>query len=159
MRQPLLNVYIKMSYKSVRWRIESNGILSCSWRQYWWRSSLHNYDHSIRPREQSTPRHRGRRAHSGDGSTRGPPRRAGLGARLCPAVSHRWVAGVHEGVADPLWPVGQQRPHVLPQPSGEKQRGTVGRQDLRDVVDHALSHRQSALADLDGEEYFALGVL
>ena len=32
---------------------------------------------------------------AGHGPTRGPSGRAGVGARLCPAVSHRWLQGVH----------------------------------------------------------------
>jgi hypothetical protein len=43
-------------------------------------------------------------------------------------------------------------------PSVTKERRPVGRQHLRDVVDHALGHRQGAIADLDREEQFALGV-
>ena len=46
------------------------------------------------------------RSHAGDGPTRGPPGRAGVGPRLRPAVSHRWLPGVSDGLADPLWAVG-----------------------------------------------------
>ena len=46
------------------------------------------------------------RSHPGDGPTRCPPGRAGVGPRLCPAVSHRWLSGVYDGLADPLWALG-----------------------------------------------------
>ncbi len=38
------------------------------------------------------------------------------------------------------WRHGRGR-HVLPEPVGQKERRTVGRQYLRDGVDHALCHR------------------
>jgi hypothetical protein len=52
----------------------------------------------------------------------------------------------------------QQRRQIPPKPIGEKQRGTVGGQDLGDVVDHALSHRQGTIADVDRQQQLALGV-
>src|SRR5437016_3375217 len=35
-----------------------------------------------------------------------PPGGAGVGPGLCSTVSHRWVPGVSDGLADPLWAVG-----------------------------------------------------
>ena len=45
-------------------------------------------------------------SHAGHGPTRGPPGRAGVGPRLRPAVSHRWLSRVSDGLADPLWALG-----------------------------------------------------
>jgi hypothetical protein len=45
-----------------------------------------------------------------------------------------------------------------PKAIGEKQRGAVRGQDLRDVVDHALGHRQGAIPDVDRQQQFALRV-
>ena len=50
--------------------------------------------------------------------------------------------------------VGQQRRQVLPKAISQKERRTVGRQHLRDVVDEALCHRQRAFADVDRHEQF-----
>ena len=47
---------------------------------------------------------------------------------------------------------------ILPKAIGEKQRSAVGRQDLRDMVDKALRHRQGALADVDGHQEFGHGI-
>src|SRR5215831_16056970 len=59
---------------------------------------------------------------------------------------------------DPLAIVRQQRRHVLAKPVSEKQRGTVGGQDLRDMVDHALRHGERAIADVECQQQFTLGV-
>src|SRR5215471_13625219 len=54
----------------------------------------------------------GRRgSHAGYGATLCPPRHTGLGPRLCSAVSHRWLSGVSDGPADPLWALGAARAH------------------------------------------------
>jgi len=54
--------------------------------------------------------------------------------------------------------VGQQGRHILAEAIGEKQWGAVGSQHLRHVVDHALGHRECAIADVDGQQQFALRV-
>src|SRR5215831_156 len=46
---------------------------------------------------------------------RGPSGRTGVGPRLCPAVSHRWLSGVRDGAADALWALGPGAP-----PPGER---------------------------------------
>src|SRR5262249_27158597 len=58
------------------------------------------------PREQAAAGAGRRESHPGDGPVRGPPGRTGVGPRLCAAVSHRWLSGVSDGVADALWAVG-----------------------------------------------------
>jgi hypothetical protein len=47
-----------------------------------------------------------RGSHARNGTTLCPPRGAGVGARLCPAVSDRRLSGVSDGPADPLWALG-----------------------------------------------------
>jgi len=54
--------------------------------------------------------------------------------------------------------VGEQGRHVLAKAIGEKQWGAVGGQYLRHLVDKALSHGQGAIADVDRQQQFALGV-
>ena len=54
--------------------------------------------------------------------------------------------------------VGQQGRQILLEPIGQKQRGAVGGQHLRHVVDHALGHRQGAIPDVDRQQQFTLGV-
>jgi len=54
--------------------------------------------------------------------------------------------------------VRQQRRHVLAKSVRQKERRTVGRHHLRHVVDDALRHRQSALADIDHQQQLALRV-
>src|SRR5262249_27133354 len=58
------------------------------------------------PREQTAAGDRCRGSYPHDGPTRGPPRRAGLGPRLRPPVSHGWLSRVHDGLGDPLWVLG-----------------------------------------------------
>jgi hypothetical protein len=48
--------------------------------------------------------------------------------------------------------VRQQRRRILLETIGKKQRYTVWRQDLDDLMDHALCHGESAVTDLDGQE-------
>ena len=50
----------------------------------------------------------------------------------------------------------QHRRQILPKTIGEQQRDTVGGYDLRDVVAHALGHRQGALADIERQQHLAL---
>ena len=52
----------------------------------------------------------------------------------------------------------EQGRQILPKAIGEKQRGAVRGQDLRDVVDHALRHGQRAIPDVDRQQQLALGV-
>jgi hypothetical protein len=54
--------------------------------------------------------------------------------------------------------VREQRRQILPKTIREKQRGTVGGQDLRDLVDHALRHRERTIPDVDRQQQFTLGV-
>src|SRR5712691_7864636 len=62
--------------------------------------------------------HRRGQSHAGPGPTRGPSGGAGVGPRRRPAVSDRWLSGVSDSLADPLWAVGtapttpKQRPHA-----------------------------------------------
>ena len=51
--------------------------------------------------------------------------------------------------------VGQQGSRILLQAIGQKQRHTAGRQDLDDLVDDPLRHRQGALADVEGQQQLA----
>src|SRR2546427_12191696 len=70
------------------------------------------------PGEQIVAGHRHGQSHAGHGPTRGPSGGAGVGPRLRPAVPHRWVQGVSDSLADPLWAVGaapttpKHRPHA-----------------------------------------------
>src|SRR3989442_1460101 len=59
-----------------------------------------------RPRDQTAADHRRWGPHAGHGATCGPSGRAGVGARLCAVVPHRWLQGVYDGAADTLRPVG-----------------------------------------------------
>jgi hypothetical protein len=45
--------------------------------------------------------------------------------------------------------VGEQGRRVLAKAIGQKERRTIGRQHLRDMVNEALGHGLSALADVD----------
>ena len=47
---------------------------------------------------------------------------------------------------------------ILPEAIGQKQRGAVGGQHLRHLMDHALGHGQRAIADVDRQQQFALRV-
>src|SRR5215510_15490328 len=58
------------------------------------------------PRLETPAGDRRREPHAGHGATRGPSGGAGVGSWLYPLVSHRWLQGVHDRVADALWPVG-----------------------------------------------------
>src|SRR5260370_25894184 len=58
------------------------------------------------PREQVGAGDRRGRAHPGPGPTRSPSGGADIGPRLRPAVPHRWVQGVSDSLADPLWVLG-----------------------------------------------------
>jgi hypothetical protein len=70
------------------------------------------------------------------------------GLALCPG---------DEAVA-PSGHSGEQGRQILPKAIGQKERRTVGRQYLRDVVDNAMCHRQGTIPDVDREQEFALGV-
>src|SRR5438093_8802038 len=59
-----------------------------------------------RPGDQTAVGDRRGRAHLSDGAALRPPRYAGVGARLRPAISDRWVPGVSDGLTDPLWALG-----------------------------------------------------
>jgi len=48
--------------------------------------------------------------------------------------------------------MGQQGGQVFLKPIGEEQRHTAWGQDLHDLMDQALSHRQRAVAHLDGQQ-------
>lgn len=54
--------------------------------------------------------------------------------------------------------MSEQRCRVLPEPVGHKQRRTVGRQHLRDVVDEALRYRQGPLAEVNRHEQLSHGI-
>src|SRR3989454_3874527 len=54
----------------------------------------------------------------------------------------------------PLPIVRQQGRQILPKSVGEKQRGTVGGQDLCHMVDKALRHGERALPDVDRQQQF-----
>src|SRR5712691_5499363 len=69
-----------------------------------------------RPRHQTAAENRRRGPHAGDGAMRGPSGRAGVGARLCAVVPHRWLQGVHDGAADTLRPVGRACAPAGPRP-------------------------------------------
>ncbi len=58
----------------------------------------------------------------------------------------------------PVPVVRQQGRHILPESVGQKQRGAVGSQDLRHLMDHALGHRQGTIPDVDGQQQFTLRV-
>ena len=58
----------------------------------------------------------------------------------------------------PVAIVGEQGRQILPKAIGHKERRTVGRQHLRDVVDHALRHGQCTMPDVERQQEFALGV-
>src|SRR5262249_3734393 len=58
----------------------------------------------------------------------------------------------------PLPIVPQQGRQILPKSVGEKQRGTVGSQDLGNMVDKALRHGERVLPDVDRQQQFTLGV-
>ena len=51
----------------------------------------------------------------------------------------------------------QQGRQILPKAIREKERGTVGGQDLRDVVDKALRHGQRAIPDVKREQELLSG--
>src|SRR5262249_8138740 len=59
-----------------------------------------------RPGEQGAVSPGCRGAYAGHGPTPGAPRRPRVSARLCRAVSDRWLQGVRHGAAEPLWAVG-----------------------------------------------------
>src|SRR6266581_7641629 len=58
------------------------------------------------PGEQAAAGDQRRRSHLGHGPTFCPPRRAALGPRLRPTLSHGWLSSVPDGLADPLWVLG-----------------------------------------------------
>ena len=66
--------------------------------------------------------------------------------------------GLAAGRLHPVPIVGQQGCQILPKTIREKQRGTVGGQELGDVVDKALGHRPGPIADVDRQQQLALGV-
>jgi hypothetical protein len=86
-----------------------------------------------------------------------PVRLEPLGQRP-PARRGRRALGLAAGRLPPGPRVGQQRRQGLPPPIGAKLRGTVGGQDLGDVVDHALGQRQGTLADGERQQPRARGV-
>ena len=47
---------------------------------------------------------------------------------------------------------------VMRVPIAQKERHTPGRQQLRDVMQHGLRHRQGAVTDLDAQQQFGLGI-
>src|SRR5207244_11117505 len=49
----------------------------------------------------------------------GPSGGAGVGPRLRPAVSDRWLSGVYDRLADPLWAVGAARTPARTRPGAE----------------------------------------
>src|SRR2546425_12737524 len=53
---------------------------------------------------------------------------------------------------DPVAKVCQERSRILLEAVSHKQRHTAWRQDLGDLMHHALCHRTGALPDLDGQE-------
>jgi|RhiMetdeSRZDD1v2_1073273.scaffolds.fasta_scaffold303095_2 hypothetical protein len=75
-----------------------------------------------------------------------------------PAWLGRRASGLAPRQLHPVPIVGQQRRHVRAKAIGEKERGAVGSQDLHDLVDHALRHRERALSDVDRQQQLALGV-
>ena len=72
-------------------------------------------------------------------TTRATPVLRRRGAWVCPCGAFFRVR-VERAPWRRGWRHGRGR-HVLPEPVGQKERRTVGRQYLRDGVDHALCHR------------------
>jgi hypothetical protein len=77
----------------------------------------------------------------------GHPARLGCWTLRLPA---RWLP--------PLLIVGEQGCRVRSKSIGQKERRTIGRQHLSDVVDEALRHRQGARADVDGHQQLGHGI-
>ena len=75
-----------------------------------------------------------------------------------PARLGCWALRLPAWWLPPVPIVGQHGRQILPKPVGEKQRGTVGRSDLRHGVDHALRHRARTSPDVEGKPPCALGV-
>ena len=65
-----------------------------------------------------------------------------------------WPGG---GAAAPSAHSGSARLSDTPKTIREKQRGTVGGQELGDVVDKALGHRPGPIADVDRQQQLARG--
>src|SRR5262249_38067545 len=72
-----------------------------------------------RPGDQAAGGHRRRRADPGHGAALRPPCRAGVGARLCPALCDRWLARVPDGLADALWALGAAASALGPRASAQ----------------------------------------
>ena len=53
---------------------------------------------------------------------------------------------------NPMAVVGNQRGEILTKPVREKQRGTVRRQHLGDLVDQALRHDQGPIPNVNGQD-------
>ena len=75
-----------------------------------------------------------------------------------PARRGRRALGLTAGRLRPRPLVGQQGRQILPKPISEQQRGTVGGQDLRDMVDHARRHREGAIPAIDRQQQLRHGV-
>src|SRR4029453_19682331 len=71
------------------------------------------------PREQAAAGDRRGQAHACHGPTHGPSHHAGPGPRLRSAVSHRWLSGVSDGLADALWVLGAVGAPAGPRPCAE----------------------------------------
>src|SRR5215510_13179957 len=69
-----------------------------------------------------------------------------------PERFRRWPCGLAARRLYPVPIVGQQGGRILLQAIGQKQRHTAWRQDLDDLMDDPLRHRQGALADLEGQQ-------
>jgi len=79
----------------------------------------------------------------------GPRHPARLGGRPCSLTARE---------LDPLPRVRQQGRRIRLEAIGQKQRHTVGRQHLHDLMHHALRHGQRAVADVDRQQQFRHGV-
>src|SRR5262249_37167171 len=58
----------------------------------------------------------------------------------------------------PLAEMGEERCGILLEAVGQEERHTAGRQQLADLVDHALRHGQRAFAHIDGQQQLGDGV-
>ena len=70
----------------------------------------------------------------------------------------RWTFARAVWWLHPVPIVCQQGRPILPKTISEKQRGTVGGQDLCDVVNQALRHGAHAISDVKRKQWFALRV-
>jgi hypothetical protein len=80
------------------------------------------------------------------------------GGQRHPARLGSWPGGLPTGELHPLAIVREQGCHVRLEALGQQQGGAVRGQHLGHLMDHALGHRQGALASLHAQEQLALGI-